>query len=142
MKSRQSSTRPDCERSGLFAAQAKLEMDQLKVYHDVVDGSSAITRLPLGDDGPVITLPVLTVKRKSDEAWTGQQSSSMMLPKEEDLGTLEKVSEYLSRQRITDYPGEISRTIAYCENNEGKEVCHLDSGAEPQWLEPYLLRMM
>ena len=123
MNLRKSLSRLNYEYLGLFATQAALERDQLKVSYDMVNGIGAITLLPLGGDGPAATLPALTAKRKSEGAWTGQKSDTTMLPKAEDPGTQEKVSEYLSRQNITDYPGEISKTIAYCEHNEGKEVC-------------------
>ncbi|MCJ1329258.1 hypothetical protein MMC10_005937 [Thelotrema lepadinum] len=106
---------------GLFAAPARLERDRIKVSYDVLDENTAITLSPLDGERSSAKTLTPTSKRKTEEAWTDQQSNSIVLPREEDPSTEAKVSEYLSRQTDTDYPSEISKTIVYCKDNEGKE---------------------
>ena len=100
-----------------------MERDRIKVSYDVLDENTAITLSPLDGERSSAKTLTPTSKRKTEEAWTDQQSNSIVLPREEDPSTEAKVSEYLSRQTDTDYPSEISKTIVYCKDNEGKEVC-------------------
>ena len=100
---------------GLFSNSAQRALEEFKDLYEIEDRGEALILRPPDREEPSVALPALSAKKRTTEATNGTHSDSfVVLPKEEDPTIEERLTSYLYKYSATDYPEEISKTIAYC----------------------------
>ena len=91
-------------------------MDYLQGTNAIEDRGDTLILRPTDSDEPSAALPAISTKLKAGRTTNGAQHDSIIIPKEEDPTIEDRVLVYLSKHTSPDYPGEISKTLSYCQN--------------------------